>query len=88
VSYTPKQWRVIAWYAKREGVTPQLSAKPMIRFKRKDGSFFEEDLSNLTDWYDQNLEQQARERARKRREEAKADKQREINRKLREAKAS
>jgi hypothetical protein len=88
MSYTPKHWRVIAWYAKREKVTPQLSAKPMIRFKRQDGSFFEEDIGHLTDWYNQDLEQQTRERAKKRREEAKADKQREQNRKLREARTS
>lgn len=86
MSYTPKQWRAIAWYSKRDNITPQLSAWPNVSFKDPEGLVRTVHIQSLSDWYDADRKEADREKARIKRLESKADRQRESSRIKHEAK--
>jgi len=72
MSDTAKQWRAINWLIERDDLSPQLSAYPRVRFKRPDGTTFEEHITDIVAWYDNYLEQEKRARAKARRQKRKA----------------
>ena len=82
MSYTAKQWRAINWLVKRDELKPQLSAFPMIRMLKPDGSIpmirmlkpdgsiFEENITTIVSWHDNFMVQERRARAKRSKEAA------------------
>lgn len=36
MSYSPNEWKAIGWWATKNNLVPQLSARPTVRFKSRD----------------------------------------------------
>lgn len=67
MSLSAKDLKVINWYGKEHGLTPQLSTPPIIYFKRRDnGEQITADLTLMTTswsaWNEEDKRQRARER--------------------------
>lgn len=71
MSYTSKQWKAINWIVKRDNLKPQISAWPLVRFTRPDGTVLEESITTIADWYDNAKAQQKRANQQARKEEKK-----------------
>ena len=53
MGYSPRQWRAIALYIKKNHLRPELSAYPMLRFTNLDSQeVIEVHISTLEDLYD------------------------------------
>lgn len=69
-SWTPQQWRAVAWYAQENDLVPALSAHPIIYFHVKaTGEEIKGEISELVDLYKTNKREESKERARMRRQE-------------------
>jgi hypothetical protein len=76
MSFSSEDYKVIAWYARENGVVPQLSTYPDVRFKGDDGIV----TINLTEvrdeyiaWKTEDQRVRRNERARERRAEREAE---------------
>lgn len=62
MSYTPKQWRAISHYLKKNNLRPEISAFPVVRFTNKNtGKTGELHISNIEDFYVADKERSKRE---------------------------
>ena len=69
--------KAIGWYAKKHDAVPQLSAWPVFRFKKRntvEPEFIEENINSITLQYKEVLKEEAKERARAKRQSEKVQK--------------